>query len=296
MDRSTWARLIGIEKEFRRRGECFSRDKIKDAMGVTISQARLLDWGLKHKDVIRHKPSTIEVEQNERVLGLFDIHIPYQDDAAVEAALAYADEYKPTMIIIGGDLLDFYQCSSFTRKPENKDTQSELKQCHSFLVDLRKRFPSARMIFKEGNHEDRFERYVLQNAREIYSLVNDLIIQKLDLPGLNIEYKKEFFRIGKLWWLHGHERPTGGDPEYICNVVFKYVLDHFICGHHHRPQDKIFRRIDGGTYFGGACGYLAGAMDYAPINKWNQGIVTVDYSTNGRVRAQLHKIQDGEVY
>lgn len=296
MDRSTWSRLIEIEKEFRRRGEIFSRPRIADALGVTTAQARLLDWGLKHKDIIRHKPASLNVESGERVLGLFDVHVPYQDDAALQAALAYADSYRPTKIIIGGDLIDFYMISTFARNPEKKDMKEEIKQCRNFLADLRKRYRDAEIIYLEGNHEDRFERYILQNAREIYALVNDLIINKLDLLAQNVKYQKGFFRIGKLWWMHGHERPSGGDPEYVCNVVFRYVLDHFIVGHHHRTQEKVFPRIDGATLWGGACGYLAGAMDYAPLNKWNQGFVTVDYGARGSFRAQLHKIQDGEVY
>ena len=56
MDRGTWARLIELAKEFIRRGEIFSRRKIQEVTGCTTAQARLMDWGLKHRDVIRHLP------------------------------------------------------------------------------------------------------------------------------------------------------------------------------------------------------------------------------------------------
>ena len=296
LDRGLWKRLIDLEQEFARRGKRLNRRMISDVFSVSEQKARLWEFSLRNRDIIRHKPGHINVSNGDRLLGLFDIHIPYQDDSAVEAALSHGDRYDPTIILLGGDLIDFYQISSFVKNPEKKSMDNELKQTHSFLVSLRNRFPLARIIFMEGNHEYRFERFVLQNASAIYSLVDDLIQQKLGLASLNIEYQKGFFKIGKLWFLHGHERPTGGNPEYICNVVFKNVLDHFICGHHHRTQEKIFKRIDGSTYYGGSVGYLAGAMDYAPINAWSQGFLTVNYGDNGRFQANLHKIQDGEVY
>ena len=35
-----------------------------------------------------------------------DLHIPYQDEAAVEAALAWGEKYRPSIITILGDLID----------------------------------------------------------------------------------------------------------------------------------------------------------------------------------------------
>lgn len=143
----------------------------------------------------------------------------------------------------------------------------------------------------------RLDRYLMSQASEIYDLVNDLIETKLGFKELGIEYITEPFKIGKLNHLHGHEKGKGmNNPEYITNVVFNFVLDHFICGHFHRSQEKIFKRIDKSIFLGTSVGYLAGDMEYAQLNKWNQGFATVIYGDRGRFKAQNHKIFNGEVY
>jgi len=296
MDRATWQHLLQLDKEFRRRDEIFSRNKIRETMGCSTAQARLYDWGLKHKDIIQLKVQNDNSFVGQKVFLICDIHIPFHDQIAVDAALGYADRYKPDTIVIDGDMMDFYKCSRFTKKTGKHDIKGELKMGREFLTDLRKRHPKAKMIFKEGNHESHLERYVLENAVEIADLVDDLLINKLDLSALDIEYRKDFFSIGKLWYLHGHEKPTGGNADYVTNVMFKYVLDHCIFGHHHRVQEKIFKRIDGSTLWVGAVGYLGGPMDYAPLNNWSQGFATVDYGRNGTFHAKLFKIQGGEIY
>lgn len=105
------------------------------------------------------------------------------------------------------------------------------------------------------------------------------------------------FSFGKLWILHGHEKPGGAyNPEYITNVIWQYVHDHFCVGHFHRGQEKVFKNISGDTFWACSIPYLAGKMDYAPLNKWNQGFVRVDYSNNGNFRGRMLKIIDGEIY
>ena len=174
--------------------------------------------------------------------------------------------------------------------------KTELRMGKVFLEDLRKRFPDAEMIYLEGNHESHLERYILEHAVEIADLVDDLLVNKLGLRESGVEYRKSYFKIGRLYYLHGHEKPGGGAAEYITNVMFRYVIDHCLFGHFHRSQEKVFKRLDGSTIWVGANGCLAGPMDYAPINNWNHGFCTVTYGNNGVFRAHLWKIQDGEVF
>ena len=295
MTKSQWTQLLKIQHEFNKRGEIYSRKKIQETMRVSHSTAREWDSFLKHKGVI----SGMEVERvfdGERVGVLADIHIPYHDNVALETALSYLDEFKPNTIVLLGDMLDFYKVSRFTKKIGRHSVGSELGQGRMFLQNLRYRFPGAKIIYLEGNHENRLERYILENAAEIADLMEDLLISKLGLVGSCVEYRAYFFSIGKLFYLHGHEKAGGGNAEHICNVVFRQTLDHTIFGHHHRQQEKVFKRIDGGTLWTGGVGYLAGPMEYAPLNQWSQGFATIVYQANGHFKARLHKIQDGIIY
>lgn len=293
---STWNKLQLLESEFERRGEQLTRTLIAEAFNISDPMSRCWRWALTNKEVIRAKPLQLLIAEAERVLVLNDIHIPYHDPIAVEAALAYGERLNPTIVLLNGDVIDFYQISRYIKRPTHHNVETEIQQTRTFLEDLRLRFPDARILYKQGNHEQRLEHYIITSAREIYTLIGDLLANKLDFARLGIEYHEDIFQLGKLWILHGHEKPNGGDPEYVTNVIFKYVLDHFIVGHFHRTQEKIFRRINGDTFWGGALGYLAGPMDYAPLNKWNQGVGALVFKTDGSFKATLKTIQDGEIY
>lgn len=297
LNRNTWSRVITLEKEFARRGEVYGRRAIQETLQVSSSFARLLEFALYNKDVIRYKPDMIDIGEGTVEIVISDIHIPFQDKAAVEAALSWADAQKPDIITLLGDTIDFYKISRFTKNPKNKSVAQEIKETRKFLEDLRHRYKNARIIFKKGNHEDRMDSYIMSQAAEIYDLVDGLLEIKLGLHDLDIEFKEDFFQIGKLWHLHGHEKPGGSyNPEYICNVMFGVVLDHCVFGHFHRCQTKPFKNIAGKVYWVGGLGYLAGEMDYAKINKWGQGVAKIVYEKNGHFRPEVRSIVNGEVY
>jgi predicted phosphodiesterase len=297
IDRNTWGKIVTLEKEFKRRGEKYGRRMIGETMQVSDGIARMLEFALYNKDIIRYAPNTIDTTDGEAVGVITDVHIPYHDDAALEAASTEFEKAKVDTIVLLGDVIDFYKVSRFIKNPTHKSVNQEIADTRSFLTNLRNRFPDAKIIYKKGNHEDRMDAYIMGNASEIYELVDDLLEIKLGLRDLNIDFIEDPFRIGKLWFLHGHEKPGGSyNPEYICNVMFKYVLDHFIVGHFHRNQTKPFKQISGKMFWGGALGYLAGEMDYAKINQWNQGVAIIRFDSTGHFKPEIKTIVDGEVY
>jgi len=297
LDRNTWGRLIALEKEFKRRGEKFGRRAIHEAMQVSGSMARLYEFALYNKDVIRYAPTMYELEDGTTIGVITDLHIPYHDEAALEAALDYFERQCVDVIVILGDAIDFYKISRWIKNPKKKSVSGEIKDTRNFLTDLRARFPKARIIYKKGNHEDRLDAYIMAGASEIYDLVDQLLEQQLGLKELEIEFIEDPFALGRLWFLHGHEKPGGSyNPEYITNVIFKYVLDHFIVGHFHRNQTKPFKQIGGSVFWGGALGYLAGEMDYAKINQWSQGVAIIRMEKSGHFRPEIKTIVNGELY
>lgn len=296
ISKNVWLQAIALEQEHERRGEGISWRKIQDAFTVGEKMARGLRFALENKHIFKARPDVFPVNADSRVFHFCDVHIPYQDQLSVETALSYADRAKPDTIIINGDLIDFYKISRFVTNPAKHSVFSEIKQTRKFLEDLRHRFPDARIIYKQGNHEMRLENYIYREADQISDLLSDLLIQQLRLPQLNIEYMIEPFSYGKLWVLHGHEKPAGGNPEWICNVMWKYVHTHFIVGHFHRNQTKPFKDIAGHQYWTGACGYLAGKMDYALLNQWQHGFADMRFAANGKFRADVKTIVDGEIY
>lgn len=291
-----WTRVLELNTELVRRGEIMTRKKLAEAFQISEFHARFLHEAFNNRHIIALKSDQIDTTHGEKVLVLSDMHIPYHDRSAVETALSYGDEYSPNIIVLLGDIIDFYKISRYVKNPSKKSISTEINETSKFLTELRCRFPEAKIIYYKGNHECRLDTYLMSQANELYDLLEDLLENKLNLKQLNIEYKTEPFKIGKLWYMHGHEKPGGSyNPEYVTNVIFKYVLDNFIVGHFHRNQTKLFKRIDKTAYKGMAIGYLAGEMEYALLNAWNHGFATVDYGNNGEFRSQVHIILNGEI-
>jgi len=293
--RDIWTKALLLHEHSKRNNEKLSRVKLTEIMQISDRMAGDLIFAIENKHIIRFNPVDIECK-DDREIVFNDVHIPFQDDLAVSAVLDFARDYKPTIITINGDLIDFYQVSKFSKDPSRKKVYQEIKQAKEFLVNLRNEHPDAQIHFKEGNHEQRLTRFIMDSAKEIYELIENLIQEKLKLSELDIKYHIKPFRIGKLWHLHGHEKPGGSyNPEYITNVMWKYIHDHFIVAHYHRNQNKTFKKITGENFWGGAVGYLAGELDYAILNNWTQGFATIDYAKDGNFKAKIFDIWEGKI-
>lgn len=140
-----------------------------------------------------------------KVVALNDVHVPFQDHEAIKIAFNFIKAWKPNYIILNGDILDMYACSSFDKSPDRKDSfMEELEEGNAFLDEVEAISGDAQIVFLEGNHEYRFDRYLKNKARALYGIVT--------LPGLlhmddrdwtYLKYGK-FFTLGKLNWGHGY--------------------------------------------------------------------------------------------
>lgn len=82
-----------------------------------------------------------------------DIHFPYQDDKAIKAALDFIKTNPVDTIILNGDILDFYDVSSFDKEPDRINSlQKEIDMAQKFFKKLRTIKPDARIVFIKGNH------------------------------------------------------------------------------------------------------------------------------------------------
>lgn len=103
-----------------------------------------------------------------------DIHFPFQDDKAVKAFIDYCEKNKPAVVIIAGDVLDFYKLSRFT-KGEGRNPYEEMEMCRDFFRTLRERVGEETEIYYViGNHETRLENYTLSNAPQLATLIEDV--------------------------------------------------------------------------------------------------------------------------
>lgn len=91
---------------------------------------------------------------SERILCISDIHIPFNLPVDIFAS------YKGTVdtIIINGDLLDCFSCSSFPKKFK-VNLDEELVLGRQYIIDLINMISPKKVMFTMGNHEYRMQRY-----------------------------------------------------------------------------------------------------------------------------------------
>ena len=125
---------------------------------------------------MKRAKNVIDIEtrlENGTVVIASDIHIPFQDDAAVRSFIKYCKEKQPEVVVLNGDVLDMFMLSRFT-KGEGRNPLEEMTMCQGFLDSLRKVVPNADIYYVIGNHENRLEKYVLTKAPELASLIEDV--------------------------------------------------------------------------------------------------------------------------
>ena len=134
---------------------------------------------------------------------LSDIHFPYHDEKALKAVYNFLSNTQVDTIILNGDILDFYDVSSFDKDPDRINSlQKEIDMAQKFFKKLRSLAPKAKIVFVKGNHEDRIERY-LKKHPELYSLNALKLPNLLNLDNYVIGYSPKGFKLGNLKIIHG---------------------------------------------------------------------------------------------
>lgn len=237
----------------------------------------------------------------KRSLVLSDLHIPFHDEVALEAALAYGDSFGPDAVLLNGDVADFYQLSRFDKDPTVPKVKHELACLRQFFGHLRARYPRARIVYKLGNHDERLEKYLQLRAPELFEVDEIKFAWHLaaGLPANEVTVVGEQRRImlGKLTVLHGHEKGRGiSSPVNPARGSFLRMLINSLEGHGHRTSEHNERRANGELICCRTTGCLCGLWpEYAKVNKWDHGFATVECESDGHYEVELKRIIDGRV-
>lgn len=143
-------------------------------------------------------------ESKNRFIAFGDIHFPYQDDNALSKLLKFISKYNPENLIMLGDVLDFYDLSSFDKDPLRVDNlQEEIDLAKKFFKKLKRVCqPNCNIFFIMGNHEERLKRYLSKHP-EIASLENLKIENLLGLNEMKINFVPYKLNIHNVTFTHG---------------------------------------------------------------------------------------------
>ena len=245
--------------------------------------------------------------KEDATLLLYDIHLPYESEKNVEIALSYAEtHYNINCIVLGGDLLDCHKISRWRKDPfAGMPFHEEVAYAVCWLESLVKMFPRAGIVLVKGNHEDRLQQYLWNQAPEISRMKGMTIQEQLELDRLgiewvdNLEYKRKhgrFWGMGKLNILHGHE--LGICPSVNpARQYFLRGLENMVMGHVHKVDDHYANTINDDTKGAFVVGCLCDMHpDYRPQNDWVAGFGICTFEEPmGHFSMELKKIIDGRV-
>lgn len=280
-------------------GKTGTSRKIKGELGkYIIDEARAYNpYNLPESDEESYEPYIIT--GHKRVGIINDIHLPYHNLEALTACFDFLKKEEPDAIFINGDVLDIHQLSYFEKDPEKKHFFQELEIFKQFFDVLKKTF-DVKIYFKFGNHEERYQRFLFQKAKELvgvkeFELEN---IIKARAEGIEIIKDKRIVIINGLPFVHGHEFGRGFfSPVNAARGLFLRAKHTAVQGDCHSTSEHVEKDLLGKMMTTWSVGCLCGLTpQWLPINKWNAGFAKMDLDSNGiEYEFRNYRILNGKV-
>ena len=234
-----------------------------------------------------------------KFLILCDVHIPYQDNEALTVAINEGVRQGCDAVILNGDALDCHMISDFVKDPRKRKFKDELYAMRQFVDTLRGQFPNAHIYYKEGNHEERYWRYMRVKAPELFDIDAFDFASLCHLDKHNITWidGKSKLNIGKLSIFHGHEFGKQFLPSVnVARGLFMKTKVSALCGHHHQTAEHNERDANGKFITCWGVGCLSElSPDYNPYSKYNHGFAIVEKGTNGSYSVKNLRIHEGQI-
>ncbi len=234
--------------------------------------------------------------QGKKIVILNDIHFPFHDEQALTVALEYAEKEGFDTILLNGDIIDNHSISRYNRvKSRVKNYTQEILVTREFLCNLRKYFPSKAIIYKYGNHEDRFDIRLAEKIPEFEGLIGlDELLQFRE-NGIQLVKSKQIMIAGKLNIIHGHEIKCGG-KNVAANMLSK-TNENVLFGHIHKKQEHTEKHVFTGSHIAAwSVGCLCDLNpDYMPFNQWVHGFAMVNVEDDGYFQVFNKQIQNGRI-
>jgi hypothetical protein len=208
----------------------------------------------------------------------------------VALACAYIEDYRPSLLILGGDIIDFYTASTKFKRTGSAErfVVDEITICIAEVLEplvkaARKYNKQCKIVFVEGNHEYRIKRYIAYQAPVLENFPGLSIEEALQMPRLGIKYVNSragngIYRVNKsLTAMHGTRH--GANP---AKLTYDDWGSSAIIGHAHK--EASFRKNWGcgdRDDIVMASGCLCKAPDFADVDQYTRGFISGWYEPEG---------------
>lgn len=219
--------------------------------------------------------------------GVFisDIHFPF--NIKLDGVLAYIKDLRPDVVVLGGDIIDAdgtYGVDSWTMDKVEQvgfpAYERDVKLMRGLLDRIDKITPKAKIVFLEGNHEERYQRMFTRYPKALdgkFKFQRDAVPESMKARFTWIPYGSydSFYRLGDAVFTHGTLYPDA----HAKKMALCYLPNKTIYGHIHDFQAYTTHNGDPrkpGRYAvttGCLCGRLPDYKNGQP-NKWLNGFTT----------------------
>lgn len=241
---------------------------------------------LLQRDPFKLMPFSHQVPREPYILPagrwgiLSDVHVPFHEIKPLEIALDWFRNEKITGLILGGDVQD---CSAISYWPSisKRDFPAEVEATIDFLDMLRQNFPRIKIVWQDGNHEDRLTQYYNAYAPQLAHLPTSDKETILGLGKRRIEAlgRKRKISLHRLTLLHGHEMRGSYSVVSPSRWAILKAKACVAIGHFHEVSSTTKNTIEGNMLtafsFGCVCDL---SPDYNPFcNEWSWGAAILEY-------------------
>lgn len=238
----------------------------------------------------------MKLKKLEHGIFISDLHLPESID--LKPLISYVADTKPSIIILGGDIIDASGLhASESMKAEQVKLEwfkRDVKLAAKLISDLRAASPKAKIVYLEGNHEERYSR--LQRK------FPDLFAESLDFAACMADYvdeyipyatAKSYVKVGDCVFIHGDIFPDSHAKPYS----LRYTPHKVVYGHLHHYQAYTGHRAllnESPRYAvtAGCMSTLNPEWKKGKANQWVNGFVS--FVTDGEVTVPtVHMIERG---
>jgi len=276
-----------------KRGEKNRKDVAKKEMIMTEERPKN-PYKLPESDESKYESYILKAS---KLAVLSDIHVPYHSIEALTAAFDKISEEKPDAILLNGDTVDFYGLSRFMKDARKRSLAHELKALNE-LLDVLAQF-GAKIIYKLGNHDERYEHYLMQKAPELLGIPEFELqhLLKAKERGMDVVGEKRIIKANKLNIIHGHEYPSVFSPVNIARGLYMKGKVSAMQGHNHAVSEHTESDMNGEIVTTWSVGCLCELNPaYMPLNKWSHGFAIVDMDNNGKdFNVRNYRIYKGKI-
>jgi hypothetical protein len=246
------------------------------------------------KQAVKHATSNTQfkiekVESEKKWVVLNDLQLPFEDkDVLWGLVVPFIRELKPHGVVLNGDVLDHYEISDYSKDPALRGT--DLKQERQSLDRLLNAVTpvTKERWFIEGNHEDRYRRYIWSRVPELAAAGSmPSFAEAFRLADYGFKHRPYggHVMLGKLMVTHGFL--VAQHSAMSAKRHFERLGTSVLIGHTHRLGIYHVRNQAGdhAAYENGCLCRLDG-LGYAQFPQWQQGFSVVDILPGGTFNVQ----------